>query len=683
MTFLNPAILFGLIAAAVPILLHFLNLRKLKRIEFSSIRFLKELQQTKIRRLKFKRILLMVLRVMIIICVVMAFARPTIKTNIPISESSTEKNIIFILDNSFSMNDVENSGSLFNLAKSIIKLLSENISGNNKYYIITTTGDSLFYKSGNSGKIDFPEKITLKETRGNINEALDRAFRITSVDKKFFNEIYLLSDFQKSNFDTTSLRKIIPTEIAGRIKSFVLVDFIPAEIDNRSVTGLQMKNQIIRPGIDITFEAIVFNHSNRDINNQTASLFINGNRRSLKSFDLLSNQSKTISFSSTLADSGFIFVTIEIEEDDISNDNRAYLSFYLPSVIQVNVFSDQPENYLFVKNALDNSGSTNVRTFPISRTNNISVNKSSVNIIFIDNKFVDLEKLVSSGQNTIVFPGENVNAGIYNSVLKTAGLSPSSLQIDANEKYQDILFEHPLLVDLYKNEKERISSPDIFKNMKRTLSVNEIPIIRLSDGSPFLSEVKSESGKMLFCSVSPTLDWSNYPLKSIFAPLVLKSVFYLSSDFSSESITSGQNISLMIDRIPDQLKIISPDNQEEYISNETIVNKKNISFNKTDKAGFYNFLASEKILAAVAANVDPMESENNYYTKDEIITLFENYGLDTKTISRNDDIKTKLEELNLGFEIWKHFVLFAIIFALAEMFVAKNSKNEIININKE
>ena len=73
MTFLNPFVLFGLAAAAVPVLLHLLNLRKLRTVEFSSVRFLKELQKTSMRRLRFRQILLLILRTLLIIAVVMAF----------------------------------------------------------------------------------------------------------------------------------------------------------------------------------------------------------------------------------------------------------------------------------------------------------------------------------------------------------------------------------------------------------------------------------------------------------------------------------------------------------------------------------------------------------------------------------------------------------------------------------
>jgi hypothetical protein len=75
MTFLNPLVLFGLAAAAIPVILHLLNLRKLKTIEFSTLTFLKELQQTKIRRLKVRQLLLLLIRTLIVILIVLSFAR--------------------------------------------------------------------------------------------------------------------------------------------------------------------------------------------------------------------------------------------------------------------------------------------------------------------------------------------------------------------------------------------------------------------------------------------------------------------------------------------------------------------------------------------------------------------------------------------------------------------------------
>jgi hypothetical protein len=109
MIFLNPAILFGLLAASIPVLIHLLNLRKLKKIEFSTLAFLKELQKNKIRKVKIKQWLLLALRVLVILFLVTAFARPTLK-GIAIGGTLRKDNCCFHADDAF-MSVVDGNGS--------------------------------------------------------------------------------------------------------------------------------------------------------------------------------------------------------------------------------------------------------------------------------------------------------------------------------------------------------------------------------------------------------------------------------------------------------------------------------------------------------------------------------------------------------------------------------------------
>jgi hypothetical protein len=117
MTFLNPVVLLGLAAAAIPLILHLLNLRKLRTIEFSSLRFLKELQQTKIRRLKLRQIILLIIRTLIIVFIVLTFARPTLHGTFFGSGSQAHSTMVIILDNTFSMSAADNHGERFKQAK--------------------------------------------------------------------------------------------------------------------------------------------------------------------------------------------------------------------------------------------------------------------------------------------------------------------------------------------------------------------------------------------------------------------------------------------------------------------------------------------------------------------------------------------------------------------------------------
>ena len=104
LTFLNSAILFGLTAVAIPILIHLFTRQKTKTILFSSLKFLKELQKQKIRRLKIRQILLLILRTLLILVLIFAFARPTLRNSGSSSLlAGAQLTAVIIFDNTLSM----------------------------------------------------------------------------------------------------------------------------------------------------------------------------------------------------------------------------------------------------------------------------------------------------------------------------------------------------------------------------------------------------------------------------------------------------------------------------------------------------------------------------------------------------------------------------------------------------
>ncbi|PSQ68002.1 MAG: hypothetical protein BRD25_00840, partial [Bacteroidetes bacterium QH_1_61_8] len=69
-------------AVAVPLFLHFFNLRRPTTVDFSSLNFVQELQETAVQRVRIKEWLLLALRMLAIACLVMAFAQPTLTGNV-------------------------------------------------------------------------------------------------------------------------------------------------------------------------------------------------------------------------------------------------------------------------------------------------------------------------------------------------------------------------------------------------------------------------------------------------------------------------------------------------------------------------------------------------------------------------------------------------------------------------
>jgi len=199
MHFLNPLYLLGLVAASIPVIIHLLVLRKNKTIEFSSIRFLKELQKTEIRRLKLKQILLLILRTLIIVFLVLSFARPVVKSNFPLLKTYSNVSAIVILDNSISMDVSDEFGNRFRQSKSIVNHLISNLKDGDELSVIFSSGEA----EPPSFQFNF-EAVKDEVSRSNISvlpfsfeSAFRRAQKVLSKAKILARK-YLLSPIFKN-----------------------------------------------------------------------------------------------------------------------------------------------------------------------------------------------------------------------------------------------------------------------------------------------------------------------------------------------------------------------------------------------------------------------------------------------------------------------------------------------------
>jgi hypothetical protein len=100
--FLNPLFLFGLAAAAIPVLIHLFTRRKPREVRFPSLEFLAEVNQSEIRRLRLKQWLLLALRTLAVALLAMAMARPSMKGGAA-GHGSAASTLIALVDVSGSM----------------------------------------------------------------------------------------------------------------------------------------------------------------------------------------------------------------------------------------------------------------------------------------------------------------------------------------------------------------------------------------------------------------------------------------------------------------------------------------------------------------------------------------------------------------------------------------------------
>ncbi|PYR26381.1 MAG: hypothetical protein DMF98_09225 [Acidobacteria bacterium] len=100
LSFLSPLFLLGAAAAAVPLVLHFLNREPDARVKFSAVKLLRHAPVEHTRKRRLRQLLLLALRVATLVLLALAFARPFFATGAAVASSGVT---IVALDTSYSM----------------------------------------------------------------------------------------------------------------------------------------------------------------------------------------------------------------------------------------------------------------------------------------------------------------------------------------------------------------------------------------------------------------------------------------------------------------------------------------------------------------------------------------------------------------------------------------------------
>lgn len=696
MIFLNPAVLLGLLAASIPIIIHLFNLRKLKKIEFSTLVFLKELQKNKIRKIKLKQWILLALRVLIILFVVLAFARPTLQSiQIGGTTSAAKTTALFILDDTFSMSVVDQKGSYFNQAKEIIKQIISQLQEGDEVGLVFVSNRFNDNKltSNFSEFIKNLDMLDLSYSTGDLNTAITKAAQMISESNNFNKEIYVLSDFQKNKITDgithNDLSELLNDKV--RIYSFDIAD---KEVFNLSVDDLKINNQIFEKDKTVEFSVTITNNSEQNVNSAVVSLFMNNERSAQKSFDVTAGQSVIVNIEAAPKTSGFVDVAAEIETDEIEQDNKRFTSIFIPEKISVGLFAESQNDLTFVNLALQTTGESKyeIERKNISQLTSQQLSKYQVIIISANSILNGIEQIkdfVGSGGGLILFPASTPYISSFNRTLSQLNLGNSQSIVgnvgggELRIKIDKTDFNHPVFQNIFKSDdKKKYESPELNAYYKLTQSGNQI--ISLIDGSSFLNEIKINKGKVFVFNCAPVLSWSDFPIKSIFAPLINKSVVYLAAKEREQFVFSaGEQISINLKGTnQSQIKIVRPDESEEFISLNENSTKDYLVYSNTSTAGNYKFYSGDKLIDDISVNTDPTESKTEYADKDD----FENYLSQIKfngvytPVAKEENISEKIMQARFGSELWRYFLLTAIILALVEMTIARNTKKELEGI---
>ena len=92
----------------------------------------------------------------------------------------------------------------------------------------------------------------------------------------------------------------------------------------------------------------------------------------------------------------------------------------------------------------------------------------------------------------------------------------------------------------------------------------------------------------------------------------------------------------------------------------------------------------DKIIQSVSVNANPLESKTDYASQAEITEYFTKIKSAAKLIFVNKDESPEnlIKQARFGTELWKYFLIFALLLALIEMMISKSSKKDLISLKQ-
>ncbi|MFQ5708415.1 MAG: BatA domain-containing protein [bacterium] len=685
-SFLNSLFLWGLSAAALPLILHLLKRDRATKLPFAAMRFLRTELFQNVRSQRLKQILLLLMRIVAFLLLALAFARPYLnKANSKTFWANQPKAAVILIDNSFSMAYQDH----FKQARAKLQeLLSDFESGDLVTVLQFSESAEVIGETDNDGTLPnaWPERLHLTNKSTNYVKAVRSAAAILRQSALEDKAIYVVSDFQRSGLAENYFRFKLDPGIQLHLipvgtKASANVAITEVKIPENKSTYIK-KELLVRVKNFGAQKAKV-----------KATLHLNGKKVAQRRLTIPAGQEKIEQFKhlkiSGRSNAGY--VQIESGQDALTVDNTFYFVVENKRSVDVLAINGEPDSkdsskdeLFFVERAID-LPNTNKYQLVTARPDNLKkVRFEDHRAIILANvknfKRRDLERLtyyVRGGGGLILAVGDRVNSTIFNQLFQD--LAPAALIEKAKGAVTrknsvimaEVDYHHPIFRPFAQPGHGDPSTAQFYQYFRVNPLNTETVLARFDDGNPALLERKVGKGKVILLTTTLDSEWNNLPVKPIFLPLLYQTIQYVAAQKSGQkSFLVGQPIPLtrgpwkttakssLFVKTPNGRKIETPEG----------------FFEQTNEPGIYGIYRNgrKQAFARFAVNVDSRESDLSPLEPTELTARIEmaaETNVQTAAMAASDG-GGQIEKRQ---KFWRFIILAVILLLLGETWLANRT----------
>ncbi len=678
MQFVNPVFLFGLFAITIPIIIHLFNFRKFQRVYFTNVEFIEELRRQTQKQSQLKHLIVLLLRILAIAALVFAFAQPYF----PVSENDVKQDaqnqVSIFVDNSFSMEAGAPEGILLDKAIQNARDIAMAYKNSDLFQLLTNDFEGKHQRFLRREEfMEMLDEIQISSVSRRLSEAYNRQADLFGENKTDNHTACIISDFQSSISDFGN----IESDTSIRL---LLIPLEATEKSNLYIDSIWFSSPVQRIAQLVKLNVRIRNASQTDFEKIPLKLMINDQQRAIASFDMKANDDVVVEVHYTNNQAGLKFGKLEITDYPITYDDTFYFTYEVSDQIPVlSISKDEDDIYLNLlfgkdsafsyynlpENRLDYSTFNNFNLIILNKLDKVSSGLSQ-----------ELNRFGHNGGSVLIVPGTEIDFNNYMEFLLNLN-SPCFNAVDTFQtKVSDINLQSPVFAGVFESIPENIDLPKLLKhyNLKRQTNSMFESLLELQNGDIFLGVIPLGKGKIYLLASPLDTEWSNFPKHAIFVP-ALYNIALLSNPGNKLYYIIGNNDNIVLRGIAlngDKVfKIVCRDNQFEVIPGFQNLNSQvNIFTNsRINKAGNYTIDYDDMQVSAVAFNYNRIESNLNNLDRQELNQRIQGAGLrNVYVISPSErSLSAVITKLNKGFQLWKTFIILALLFLLGEVILLR------------
>jgi hypothetical protein len=690
--FLNSLFLFALGAMALPIIIHILNRRRLRKVPFSSLEFIVELSRRRMSKINLRRWIILLLRTLAVVLLVTAFARPTVQRNAAFFlPGEAPKHVVICLDVSGSMGVERETGTVFTDAQRLAKTVVDESGSNDLLNVITfaSRSDILFDTGTRNKQIvkNVIDDIEVTSERTSLQKAVEAAVSLIGKSELRYGEVYVVSDFRESA--DSAVVASLPDDIR-----VILVPAYREPVDNVSIDRVFTPRKLIRAGEVVRVGVAVTNHSRERPSNFPLELLVDGKRKAEKIVALAPASTATVNFAVSLNDWGTYQCRVSKDRDRLPVDDHRYFLLEVSQKVPVTLvrgrkFADdgkQAAAYFYVEKALNprGSGEGEFAVKAIDEKAVTAANLPSKGVVVwtepqtLDrNRFDLLKRYVHRGGAVMVFLGHDRRGFWRNEAFAQYLGMQKGTPRERAEGAGFVSFQkgHPIFSLFNDEELELLSRSRIRQYLSVTGVAPDSIIAYLGSGDPGIWECRRADGRILVVAATPDMPSGDLPLSPMFLPLVHTSVSYLASregiDFHRENYAGaelyfdlpanwggqGPSLRVMTGGVETERPVLydSPQGQT------------SVMLPRPATVGFYRLMSDTTLVAEAAVNINTTESNLNPREFDA------SFMGGARLVNTSAGFVENLQRERQGREVYALFLLLAVSALVAEAILGRKA----------